>query len=81
MSNEYEVVIFEDHKILTANEQQLPELDIDEYEINVDPIVDVSIENQTNIYSDEHVWDKLPFRRYRHRPDIWLTEEEIKNIW
>ena len=89
MSNEYDVVVFDDFKIYTTNDQvtqpSVPLLDViesDSEEAPVPELVDeVYNENETDIYSDEHTWDRLPMRRYRHRPDIWLTEDEIKNMY
>tara|TARA_Y100000389_G_scaffold198407_1_gene234855 strand:+ start:1116 stop:1367 length:252 start_codon:yes stop_codon:yes gene_type:complete len=70
MSNEFDTVVFQDYKILTTDS-------IDENECTENDTYDgvedeVSNENISNIYSDEHIWDSLPMRRYRNRPEIWM---------
>lgn len=42
----------------------------DEYVEEDDEIIVTN--NEPDIFSDEHPWDTLHERRYRHRPDIWL---------
>ena len=81
MSNEYDIIIFEDYKILSANEHNTQEDNKEDDEWYADFMDEVRVDNETNIYSDDHIWDHIPMRRYRHRPDVWLTEEELKTMW
>lgn len=59
-NNSYHVTIISNNESISDDEYE-----DDEEEVFVN-------DTELNIFDDEHPWDTLHERTYRHRPDIWL---------
>lgn len=63
--NEHEVIVFSDHKIFC-----LPD-DVSESESETDLFEDDDLlDDEFDIYRDDHPWDTRSYTGYRFRPDI-----------
>lgn len=55
---------------MDTDEEQFTDDDFDEVEDYEDYCEEFELD-EDDIFNTEHIWDTLPSRRYRFRPEIW----------
>ena len=75
-TNEFEVVIFEDDRVVVYDPDSESESESSEYSYADDVFC---VDDEVNIYDEQHPWDLIPTLRFRFRPEFWRwTEGELR---
>tara|TARA_B110000971_G_C19982732_1_gene488117 strand:+ start:948 stop:1193 length:246 start_codon:yes stop_codon:yes gene_type:complete len=71
-ANEFEVIVFESDRIVTYESESENE---SSFSCNSEEYYEEDIEDETDIFDDNHVWDLIPNMRFRFHPEFWRWAE------